>query len=194
MQSQPSMAATLRPLREPGVCGRRLPLAALPLLLTLPFLAQAQFEYSLENGAVWITGYTGPGGAVTIPDTIDGLPVIAIGWLAFSENTSWTSVVIPEGVTFIDSGAFENCANLTNVLIPGSITSIGSGAFSGCTSLPNLTLPASVTAIGNYAFAGCGSLTNIMLPHTLASIGTSTFRGCLSLTGVVIPNRLGCLL
>jgi nicotinamide mononucleotide (NMN) deamidase PncC len=41
-------------------------------------MAQAQFNYAINNGAVAITGYYGPGGAVTIPSTITGLPVASI--------------------------------------------------------------------------------------------------------------------
>jgi hypothetical protein len=49
------------------------------MLLTLPAPLQAQFTYTTNNGAITITQYTGPGGAVVIPDTINGLPVTAIG-------------------------------------------------------------------------------------------------------------------
>ena len=49
------------------------------LLLMLPAAVQAQdFTYTTNNGAITITGYTGPGGAVTIPDMINGLPVTSI--------------------------------------------------------------------------------------------------------------------
>ena len=54
-------------------------LLPLLLLLTLPAVVQAQFNYTTNNGTITITGYTGPGGAVAIPDTIDGLPVTRIG-------------------------------------------------------------------------------------------------------------------
>ncbi len=53
------------------------------LLLALPVVVQAQFDYTTINGTISILGYTGPGGAVTIPDTIDGLPVASIGSNAF---------------------------------------------------------------------------------------------------------------
>jgi nicotinamide mononucleotide (NMN) deamidase PncC len=33
------------------------------LLLTLPAVVQAQFTFTTNNGAITITGYTGPGGA-----------------------------------------------------------------------------------------------------------------------------------
>ena len=61
-------------------CATRL---ALLLLLAFTVTAQAQFTYTVNNGAITITGYTGPGGAVTIPDTIAGLPVTDLGSFAF---------------------------------------------------------------------------------------------------------------
>src|SRR5712672_3501673 len=46
---------------------------------------QAQdFSYTNTNGTITITGYTGPGGNVIIPGTIDGLPVTSIGVSALS--------------------------------------------------------------------------------------------------------------
>ena len=60
-------------------------------LMTLGFLlvtavdSQAgDFTYQTSGGVVTITGYTGPGGDVVIPDTIEGLPVTNIGNWAFA--------------------------------------------------------------------------------------------------------------
>ena len=41
------------------------------------------FDYTIANGSITITNYTGPGGNVAIPATIDGMPVTAIGGQAF---------------------------------------------------------------------------------------------------------------
>lgn len=41
--------------------------AGVLVLLGLPVVARAQFTYITINGTLTITGYTGPGGAVTIP-------------------------------------------------------------------------------------------------------------------------------
>ena len=63
------------------------------LLLLLTAAGQAQdFNYTNTNGTITITGYTGPGGEVTIPSTIDGLPVTAIGASAFANFGSLTNV------------------------------------------------------------------------------------------------------
>src|SRR5664279_333523 len=70
------------------------------LLLVLPAVTQAQFTYTTNNGAVTITGYTGLSGDVTIPDTINGLPVVGIGDYAFYDQ-DLTSVTIPDSVASI---------------------------------------------------------------------------------------------
>jgi len=51
----------------------------LVLLLALPGVGWAQFTWTNINGAITITGYSGPGGAITVPATIEGLPVTTVG-------------------------------------------------------------------------------------------------------------------
>jgi len=93
------------------------------------------YTYTTNNNTITITRYTGPGGAVTIPDTINGLPVSSLegrwtsSWtgLAFQGRTSVTSVTIPDSVTTIGTNAFYNCTNLTSVTIPDSVTNIVRG-------------------------------------------------------------------
>jgi hypothetical protein len=131
------------------------------LLLILPLVAQAQFEYAVESGTVTISKYTGPGGAVIIPDTINGLPVTSIGAEAFKYFTSLTCVTIPDSVTSIGYDAFYGCTGLIGITIPDSITSIGNRAFAGCTGLTSITIPDSVTSIGEWAFYWCTGLNSI---------------------------------
>ena len=78
------------------------------------------YYYLESNGWATITGYGGSGGALTIPSTIQGLPVTAIA-----------------------DNAFYGCTNLTSVTIPASVTSIGNQAFSGCSGLSGVSLPES---------------------------------------------------
>src|SRR5258706_6658254 len=91
--------------------------AALPALLVWPAKVQAQFNYTTNSGAITITGYTGPGGDVTIPDTITGLPVTKIGFAAFSSRSTLTNVFIPGSVTNIGNYAFGSCANLSAISV-----------------------------------------------------------------------------
>jgi len=132
------------------------------LLLTRPAALQAQFTFTTNNGAITITKYTGPGGAVTIPSTINGLPVTSIGNNAFRSKTGLTSVTIPDSVIRIGVEAFRSCPSLTNIAIGMNVASIESGAFEECASLTKVTIPSSVTNIGPYhVFNGCNGLTNI---------------------------------
>ena len=123
-------------------------LLPLVLLLTLPAVVQAQFTWTTNSGKITITGYTGPGGDVTVPDTITDLPVTSIANGVFYFKTSLTSVTLGNNVTSIRTQAFLLCSSLTNVTFGNSLTSIGQSAFAFCFSLTNVSIPASVTNIG----------------------------------------------
>ncbi|NOS70096.1 MAG: leucine-rich repeat domain-containing protein [Verrucomicrobia bacterium] len=116
-----------------------------------------------NNGAITITGYTGSGGAITIPSTINGLPVTSIGTNAFQNNGTLANVFIPSSVTNIGNRAFLACTSLTNIAIPNSVTGIGSSAFSGCVSLTSVTIPSSVISIGDNPFIQCYALLTIVV-------------------------------
>ena len=161
------------------------------------------------DGTATITGYTGSGGDVTIPSTINGLSVTSIGDDVFNGCTNLTSVAIPNSVTSIRDDAFAYCTSLTSVTFGNSVTSIGDDAFNDCTSLTSVTIPNSVTsigqftfndcsgltdatiasgAIGDFAFADCSGLTSVMIGNSVTSIGQFAFNGCSSLTDATIAS------
>ena len=149
-------------------------------------------SYTTNNGTITIAQYIGSGGAVTIPSTINGLPVTSIGQSAFSQCISVTSVTIPNSVTYIGNNAFASCTSLTSATIPDSVTYIGYDAFSGCTSLTNASLGNSVTNIGSYAFASCYSLTNVVIPASVTFLQSYAFLYCTSLTAITVdPQNAG---
>ncbi len=100
------------------------------------------------------------------------------------------NVVIPDAVTYIGYGAFENCSSLKSVNIPDGVTSIGDRAFSGCSSLTGITIPEGVTEIGSYAFSGCSSLTSIVLTEGIKYLNNEVFKDCTSLTSVTVPSSI----
>lgn len=107
--------------------------------------SSVEFRYRTENGGAVITGYRGTLSLLCIPETLDGLPVIAIGERAF-EGASLTAVVLPNGLCSIGWFAFYGCESLINVTIPASVNSIGYAVFDGCGDLTVYCPPDSYAA------------------------------------------------
>jgi hypothetical protein len=187
-----------------SLANARLRMAGLSTLLLVLFSAsvRAQFTTTSDgNGGVIISGYTGTGGSLIIPSTINGLTVTGIGQQAFI-NSQVTGLTIPNSVTSIGYEAFAYSSinavtlpnnitsiapsafyssGLTSVTIPNSVTSIGDSAFGYCAGLASITIPQGVTTIGVGAFSGCYSLNRIVIPASVTSIGNSAFLNCTNL-------------
>ena len=117
-------------------------------------------------------------------------PLTTIGYGAFFDYSSLTSVNIPDSVTTIEDWAFGSCVSLTSVNIPDHVVTIGEYAFSSCYSLTSVNIPDSVTTIGEWAFCDCFSLTSVTIGDSVTTIGEYAFAGCASLTSVTIPDSV----
>ena len=173
---------------------------------------------SLSQTASVAGNFDSDSGVIAIPSSIlyGGISynVTSIGEYAFDGCTGLTSITIPDSVTSIGDGAFQDTSwydnqpdgvvyinnvlykykgtmpSNTSITIPEGVTSIGESAFSGCTGLTSITIPDSVTSIGEYVFSGCKGLTSITIPNSVTSIGRSAFDGCTGLTSIIIPNSV----
>jgi hypothetical protein len=125
------------------------------------------FTFTVDgSNTATLTDYTGPGGAVTIPDTINinGMKysVTAIGDSAFKDHSGLTSVILSDSVTILGENAFRNCSGLTSVTIGDKVDSIGMFAFADCSSLTDVFVawptPLSITANVFYGLT-LGSIT-----------------------------------
>lgn len=105
-----------------------------------------------------------------LPDRWDGSPILTI-----------PETVDGQTVTAIGPGCFRDCENLTTIILPDTVTQIRAEAFSGCRKLRGLYLPDGMKAIGKNAFAGCEDLEAICVPTSVTSIASGCFDDCINL-------------
>ena len=152
------------------------------------------FTYSVTGTEAAITGYTGSGGNVVVPDTIDGYKITGIGSSAFANNTLITSVTLGKNIKEIRNNAFSSCTNLESVTMSYNSTveytaSIGASVFLDCTSLAKVSLSENVTSIGDCAFSGCSALESLILPESLTSMGYQMIEGT-AISSITIPKNV----
>ena len=92
-------------------------------------------------------------------------------------------VRIADGITVIPQQLFADNTSITSVILPNSIKTIEWRAFSGCTSLAQIEFPEGLLTIGDYAFSSTG-LTTVVLPSTLTTFGEGVFDGCTKLANI----------
>lgn len=162
------------------------------------------FQYTATATEITITRYPSNfGGSITVPSTINGLPVTTIGYSAFSNCYALTSITLPTSVRTLDVNAFQSCSSLSGFTIPSSVTTIRDNVFVGCSKLASISVSSS-----NYAYSSLdGILYNksrttlikipeyksgaLSLPSTLTSIRET--QNCSRITSVSIPAAVTSL-
>lgn len=123
--------------------------------------AYSIFTHEVINGKVKIVRCdTAASGAVTVPASIDGKPVVSIGDGAFEDCDGLTKITIPDGVKYIGDHAFYGCTKVTSIELPDSVRFIGA-AFDDCWSLTSITIPRDAKFNTFPIFRGCTALKNI---------------------------------
>ena len=197
-------------------------LALMMLVCAVPFSVMAEEDFELiyrdqlfnDQCFKRVIGYKGtPAGEITIPDEVDGIPVVSIEesafkgadkitkvnigknvsvihLYAFEGCTGLTSARLPKNLTEIQISAFKDCSGLTDIEIPNGVKRIDSSAFEGCEKLTDVTIPDSVNFVGFYVFNNCTGLTNVTLGNSMPRIGDSMFEGCTGLTSITVPDSV----
>ena len=94
----------------------------------------------------------------------------------FFNNTSLTSIKLPNKLENFWNYAFKNCTSLNNIEMPSTVKGIYISVFEGCTSLSNVTFNNSYTTLGDHVFKNC-PLAAVTFPNSLNSIGEYAFEG-----------------
>lgn len=146
------------------------------------------YDYVLINGGseAKITGYTGSGGDISVPLTIDSYNVTQIGSHAFEHCVSISSIQLTNQITLVDDYAFAYCNNIESIYIPESVITIGNSAFYSCSGLTSIAGMSNVSSIGDWAFCYCTGITEMDIPHSIQSIGTYAFYNCSNLQTISI--------
>ena len=150
---------------------------------------------------VTITKYTGTESTVILPSTINSWPVTKIGEDALKDNTTITSVTIPNSVTEIGANAFAGCTNLTSVTYGGDWSNLtiqsGNPAVQDAANAPLFDfefIPPDNTAVivTNYKYNGAAA--DVTIPSRyqgkpVTTIGHAAFFNS-AVTSVTIPDSV----
>lgn len=109
--------------------------------------------------------------------------VTSIGSDAFEYCYNLTSIYIPSAVTSIGRSAFSNCG-FSSVNIPNSVTFLDENVFYECMKLTSVNIPTSLTSLSYSLFEGCRQLTSLTIPSTITSLNFSALNECFGLTSL----------
>ena len=119
--------------------------------------------------------YLGNGKKVIIPEEVT---IIKEG--AFDETEEVLEVILPKGLQEIEERVFE-CCQFKSIRIPGGVKEI-LNSFEGCEQLEEIYIDEGVLSINGDAFADCESLRDVYLPASIEEIDDCAFYGCSEFT------------
>ena len=117
---------------------------------------------------------------------------------AFARNAIFETVVVPEGVTSVQSLAFSNCEKLTNVYLPSTLSSISTGntsPFDSCPNIKKITVPnymvSGSSVIPKNVFSSSKTeIISVEFSDTITSISANAFASFTALTTIRIPDTV----
>lgn len=151
---------------------------------------QAEFEYTVSEGAATLTAYTGGGTAVRVPETLGGFPVAGIATGAFANRSELKVLILPETVTVFGAGILQNTA-LTALCTPfpkeggylGFLWGLSESSGNRAPVMKTLRYLRLLSSAGQAfslpanGLSGCGGLAALELPAN-GKLGDSALADC----------------
>ena len=123
--------------------------------------AEADFDFNSSTGT--ITGFDDRNAKeISIPETINGVKVKAIGKEAFAYLKNVEYIDMPDSITSIAESAFSGCSSLKRIRLSSGLKMLNTYTFSGCSSLETITIPKNVKRLDGYIFSNCDRLEEIL--------------------------------
>lgn len=159
--------------------------------------------YKIIPQGICIIGTKGRASSIILPETIEELPLVALGDYAFA-ITQEPAVSLPEEET---TGALTfqlwtgesltaplpqetETHALLRLALPDTISDIGAYAFMGCAAFKGLRLPEHLNSLSDHIFSGCTSVEKMSLPKNITTIGSYAFFDCRKLTALFLPENI----
>lgn len=128
-----------------------------------------QYEYVIsKKGTVKLTKYIGEDAEVTIPEEIDGYPVLDYAADCFKGNSIIKTINWMKRIVNIKNESFKDCVNLETINLYDGLEKIGSKSFRNCKKLKHICIPSSVTFIGIDAFTSSEKYAEIYYKTTVS--------------------------
>lgn len=152
---------------------------------------EGDYEFTEKDGGAYIITCTASDSKLTVPETLDGLPVRGTYPSAFSSCTA-EEIILPDGMESLREMSFYNCTYLKSITLPQSMKTIGNNCFDSCTSLVTADL-GGATEIGEGVFTNCDLLASITLSGNCTSIdnGHVPFSNCYGLEEINVTDGDG---
>lgn len=116
----------------------------------------------------------------------------SIGSNAFSGCTGITELTLPSKLETIGNGAFQG-TRLKNIIIPQGVTIINSDTFFNCNCLESIVISSTIQSIGSQAFYNCMKLKIVIIENgnvmSLTALNsTNVFDGCNTSLCIIVPK------
>lgn len=142
-----------------------------------------------SNPLAFNQGWLHVGGADATYDIVIPDGVTKINSYAFA-GAKLNTVTVPSGVTEIGDEVFFYCwGDFQTVNLPDGLKSIGYGAFS-TNSLQTIVIPESVTSLGNNLCINSKELREVRINANITTLGEYSFHNCAGLQTVTLPPTL----